>query len=291
MGAITATRWTKYGKDRLYLTRGGVKLGWYDLLDGRLHLEVESARTEVEQFLLATGHATVPVAGEREPTPAPGQTGLGGTEWDDLAENRPGEAARARAAQERAAQREHSRVGSWLARALDLKTDERAWRVGADGEETIGAKLDKLTEHGWRVLHSVPVGRGSSDIDHVLIGPGGVYTVNTKKHPNARVWIGGDTVMVNGHRQPYVRNSRHEAQRASRLLTAKVGFEVGVRGVLVFTTATLFPDVTVKKAPDDVIVLDRMDVPRVFRRATTRLGSEQIDAIYEAARRSTTWRT
>jgi hypothetical protein len=137
----------------------------------------------------------------------------------------------------------------------------------------------------------VPVGRGSSDIDHVLIGPGGVYTVNTKKHPNARIWIGGDTVMVNGHRQPYVRNSRHEARRASRLLTAAVGFEVTVRGVLVFTTATVFPDVTVKKAPEDVIVLDRMDVPRVFKRAKTRLSPEQIEVIYEAARRSTTWRT
>jgi hypothetical protein len=290
MGAITATRWTRYGKDRLYLARDEVKLGWYDLLDGQVHLQIESERAEVEAFLADAGYAFI-TAPKQDTTEVLAEAGTDGTDDVDLAANRPGQAARARAEEELAAQRDRSRVGSWLARALDVKTDERAWRVGADGEETIGSKLDKLTEHGWRVLHSVPVGRGSSDIDHVLIGPGGVFTVNTKKHPNAKIWVGGDTVRVNGHRQPYVRNSRHEAHRAARLLTAVVGFDVAVRGVLVFTTATLFPDVTVKKAPDDVIVLDRMDVPRVFKRAKPRLTPEKIEAIYEAARRSATWRT
>jgi hypothetical protein len=290
MGAITATRWTRYGKDRLYLARDEVKLGWYDLLDGQVHLQIESERAEVEAFLADAGYAII-TAPKQDTTEVLAEAGTDGTDDVDLAANRPGQAARARAEEELAAQRDRSRVGSWLARALDVKTDERAWRVGADGEETIGSKLDKLTEHGWRVLHSVPVGRGSSDIDHVLIGPGGVFTVNTKKHPNAKIWVGGDTVRVNGHRQPYVRNSRHEAHRAARLLTAVVGFDVAVRGVLVFTTATLFPDVTVKKAPDDVIVLDRMDVPRVFKRAKPRLTPEKIEAIYEAARRSATWRT
>jgi hypothetical protein len=39
--------------------------------------------------------------------------------------------------------------------------------------------LPKLDE-AWRVLHSVPVGSRDSDIDHVVIGPGGVYTINAK---------------------------------------------------------------------------------------------------------------
>lgn len=207
----------------------------------------------------------------------------------DLAANRPGQAARERAEAELAAQRERSRVGSWLARALDVKTDERAWRVGAEGEETIGAKLEKLTQHGWHVLHSVPVGKRGSDIDHVLIGPGGVYTLNTKKHPGKKVWVGGSTVMVDGHRVPYIRNSEFEADRAERLLSAAIGFPVPVKPVLVFTTGSLFPDVTIKTPPKRVAVIDRMDVPRVFRRVDVRLTPDQIAAIYAVARRSTTW--
>ncbi len=68
--------------------------------------------------------------------------------------------------------KERSKVGTFLARAFDVKTDERAFRIGANGEETVGARLEKLVKHGWHVLHSIPVGKGDSDIDHLLIGPG-----------------------------------------------------------------------------------------------------------------------
>jgi hypothetical protein len=170
-----------------------------------------------------------------------------------------------------------------------MKTDERAWRVGADGEETIGAKLEKLTKDGWYVLHSVPVGKGDSDIDHVVIGPGGVFTINTKKHPGKKVWVSEKSILVDGHRTHYLRNSRHEGERATRLLTAACGFPVFVKPMLIFTTATLIPDVTIKSKPKDVGILDRMDVPRAFKRASTVLTAEQVGRVFAMARRSTTW--
>lgn len=157
--------------------------------------------------------------------------------------------------------RDRSRVGTFLARTFDMKTDERAWRVGAGGEETIGARLEKLRRHGWHVLHAVPVGDRGSDIDHVVIGPGGVWTLNTKTHPGKSVWVGKHQIRVDGHRTDYLRNSRHEADRASRLLTDACGFPVFVKGALVFLTGTLIPDVTIKQAPEDVAILDRMDIP------------------------------
>ena len=185
--------------------------------------------------------------------------------------------------------RERTKVGAFLARTFDVKTDERAWRVGANGEETVGAKLDKLTKHGWHVLHAVPVGNRGSDIDHVLIGHGGVYTVNTKTHPGKSIWVGKYAIKVDGHSVPYLRNSRHEAQRAERLLSTTVGWPVPVRPVLVFLTGTLIPDVTIKQHPDDVTVLDRMDIPGAFKHAPKRLNADQVEAIFEHARRSTTW--
>lgn len=39
------------------------------------------------------------------------------------------------------------------ARLLGVKTDERAWRIGAKGEEEVGARLAKLGAE-WRQLHS-----------------------------------------------------------------------------------------------------------------------------------------
>ena len=73
------------------------------------------------------------------------------------------------------------------------------------------------------------------------------------------------------------------------LLTAAVGFPVFVKGALVFLTGSLIPDVTIKGLPDDVAVLDRMDIPGVFKRAPRRLSEDVVGAVFEMARRSTTW--
>ena len=208
---------------------------------------------------------------------------------DDLAVLRAGAAARRRADEELAASKSRSRFATVVARALDLKTDERSWRVGADGEEAVGSRLEKLAKHGWHVLHAVPIGDRGSDIDHVLIGPGGVYTINTKNHPGAAIWVGRNAIRVNGQAVPYLRNSRFEGTRAARLLSEAAGFPVPVKPVLVFLTGTVVPNVTIKQDPDDVIVLDRMDIPRAFRRAPVRMSPDRIESIFEIARRRATW--
>jgi nuclease-like protein len=50
---------------------------------------------------------------------------------------------------------------------------------GATAEEHVGGLLDKLA--GWSVIHDASMGRGN--VDHILIGPAGVFTVETKSHP------------------------------------------------------------------------------------------------------------
>ncbi len=210
--------------------------------------------------------------------------------WFDLAEHRPGQGARAEADALRADMAERSRVGTLLARVLDVKTDERAYRVGANGEEAVGTRLEKLVKHGWHVLHSIPVGKGKSDIDHLLIGQGGIYTINTKNHPGKQVWVGRHLIKVDGHSTRYLPIARYEAERAQRLLSAAVGFEVPAKAVLVILTGTMMPQVTIKQMPEDVLVLDRMDVPGAFKRAPRRLTAEQVEHVYEQARRSTLWR-
>jgi hypothetical protein len=52
---------------------------------------------------------------------------------------------------------------------------------GARGEEHVGALLERLTDDGWQVIHDATFGHGN--IDHILIGPPGVFTVETKSHP------------------------------------------------------------------------------------------------------------
>lgn len=210
-------------------------------------------------------------------------------EWTDLAANRPGQAVRAEAEALLAQMKERSKVRTFLARALDAKTDERAFRVGADGEEAVGPRLERLVKRGWHVLHSIPVGERGSDIDHLLIGPGGIYTINTKNHPGKKIWVGEHAVLVGGQKTAYLRNSRYEAERVRKAMVSGLGEEVPVKAVLVLLTGTLIPQVTVKQRPADVLVLDRMDVPGVFKRAPERISPGTVARAYNLARRSTTW--
>jgi hypothetical protein len=52
---------------------------------------------------------------------------------------------------------------------------------GASAEEHVGELLQGLPEDRWHVIHDASLGRGN--VDHILIGPAGVFTVETKSHP------------------------------------------------------------------------------------------------------------
>ena len=318
MTDLRATRWQKYGNDRLYVKDSAdAPVGWVDLKTGAETLErpdlAEAFREAIAAWRAANGGTAVPHAGVSQVAPAefgqpdlaypntlptavslasptsPAPTPPADPRGSDLSLHRPGEVVRAKATAEWETRKENSKFWAYAGRVVDAKTDERAWRVGAAGEEKVGPKLEKLISLGWRVLHSVPVGAGDSDIDHVLIGPGGVFTINTKFHPGGRVSVLRHKIYVNGQATHYVTNSRFEGKRAARLLTAALGWEVPVKPALVLLTGGLQPNVTYKQLPDDVLVLDAWDVPRVFKRRTGVLGADAVEAVFEVARWERTW--
>jgi hypothetical protein len=59
------------------------------------------------------------------------------------------------------------------------RSSAERWARGAAGERKVGATLEGLGPD-WHVLHDIYLGRGN--IDHIVVGPGGVYTVETKSH-------------------------------------------------------------------------------------------------------------
>jgi hypothetical protein len=316
---IKATAWRRYGKDRTYLHDDELPLGWVDNVTGDIHVESEELRETITRWLAVTPGAEPEVdvggtAGDQplgdpdadgvanfeaehfelpavpsEPSQSHAEVGMQERDWEDLALRHPGQAVREQAKAELSTMWEESKFRTVLRIAFDSKTDERAWRMGASGEETIGAKLEKLSGDGWRVLHSVPIGERGSDVDHIVIGPGGVWTINAKNHPGKKIWVAPRQIRVDGHAVPYLRNSEFEANRVRKILLAQLGWEPYVRAALVFMTGTLVPEVTIKGKPEHVDILDRMDVNRRLKREPVRMTAEQVDEVFEIARRSTTW--
>lgn len=299
-----AERKRVYSHDILYVTdAAGTKVGRINLGSGRVTMDLPERRSEFDEFVArwraesiavsetdetstdGPGASTVTV--EHQPATAcnqaqPREAVDEGSAWQDLSQNRAGQAVRERAVELRAA----APVKTFVARVLGVHTDERAYRVGADGEEEVAWRMRKLGE-GWHVLHSVPVGEKDSDIDHVVIGPPGVFTLNTKNHSRKKVWVADKAFMVSGQKTNYLRNSRHEAARASKLLTTACGFDVQVEPIIVVIAAEL----TIKAQPPDVHVVPRKRIGKWLERRPSTLSPVAVEAIYEMARRDATWRT
>lgn len=308
--ALVVSHWRRFGHDRLYVTLDGSPIGWWDLATGEPHAKASHLLPELQTALVRwkTEQMVTPSLPPDSPVTA---SGLLPTAPDrDLADREPGAAllVQARAAREAAVTATSAALRSGAARPSALRrlvawafgldatrplldragrVAERPWLVGAEGEREVAAVLAGLTRTDslWQALHSVPVGSRGSDIDHVVLGPGGVFTVNTKHHPRGTVWVGGDVVLVNGQTHPYVRNSRHEADRATRLLSAACGFHVPVRGLVVTVGATL----RVKAAPADVVVLDHRALAAWLRGQSPGWTTETLGRVHDAARHESTW--
>jgi Nuclease-related domain len=74
-------------------------------------------------------------------------------------------------------------------------------RQGSDGEKAVGQYLERLREKGYQVFHDV-IGTGFN-VDHVLVGPAGVLSIETKTFskrpgPNAKVQFNGERIIVDG---------------------------------------------------------------------------------------------
>jgi hypothetical protein len=87
-------------------------------------------------------------------------------------------------------------VAGWALR-FRPSPDAVAWRQGAAGERRTARLLDPLERHGWAVLHDLAIPRSRANLDHLVIGPGGVFVIDSKQHrgrlqldPTGRLWHG-----------------------------------------------------------------------------------------------------
>jgi hypothetical protein len=311
-GRPSVNRWRRFGKDLLYVNEAdGHAIGWLDLKTGARVIKVpthaELFQRAVTEWLSAHPEMSSAVmprldnsTGEGPPQNSRQLSSLradveahrsavanspcdDSEPWFDLTKNLPGQSVRTQAI---ARQREQP-VMTWVARALGVHTDERAWRMGEKGEEFVAYELAQLGDH-WRVLHSIPIGDQGSDLDHLAIGPGGVFSLNTKHHFDASIWVAGNVFMVNGQRTNYLRNSRHEAQRVGKILSAACKMPVRVRGVVVVVNAG---SLTIKEQPEGVDVVYRLQLRRWLQEQDLVLEQASVARIFAIARRSSTWVT
>lgn len=105
---------------------------------------------------------------------------------------------------------------------------------GARGEIAVGRELEKLHLEGFHVFHDYKP-EGSGNVDHFLIGSGGVFTVETKAW-SGEISTDGVDILINGERprKSPVKQASREATRIRHLLRQSGGIDARVRPVLCF---------------------------------------------------------
>jgi hypothetical protein len=176
---------------------------------------------------------------------------------------------------------------------------DRSWRIGADGEIAVAAVLDRLVhesvldrlvrrEPQWRVLHAVPLGLAGGrmrDIDHLVLGPPGVITINTHHHPRGRVVVDGDAVLVGGRSVEHVTSARAEGARAGAALSAALGRPVPVRSFVALVGALLWQ----RRSPSGITVCTAADLVAALRVLPPVWGRAEVAAAFAVARVPGTW--
>ena len=133
-------------------------------------------------------------------------------------------------------------TGVLLTFLIAMRESPPAWienyQVGAWGEERTAKALAPLLKAGWVVLHDL--NRFKSNLDHVIVGPAGVFVLDTK-NLHGSVTVDGDTLSLTRPGETRVayandnlaRSARRQGWDLNRLLKQRCNLSPWVSAVVV----------------------------------------------------------
>ncbi len=153
----------------------------------------------------------------------------------------------------------------------------RNLRLAIEGERAVGQGLEQLRAQGYAVYHDIP-GDGFN-VDHLLVGPAGVFTIETKTRSkplrgNPTVLVDGESLLIDGRsptRDSFAQ-SRAQAKWISDALKTGTGRDFPVFPVIVFPGWW----VETKSRPSSLWIVNDKALPKFLARENQRLTLEEI---------------
>jgi Nuclease-related domain len=76
----------------------------------------------------------------------------------------------------------HPRIGKFILAVTDEPQTTRAWQKGGAGEQALGHALEAMRDEHLGVLHDRRIPGTKANIDHIVIGPAGVFVIDAKRY-------------------------------------------------------------------------------------------------------------
>lgn len=158
---------------------------------------------------------------------------------------------------------------SRLARTLGaspLDANELSWLRAAQAEIIVGDILARLP-NGYSVYHSLPIRNTAFWVDHLVLGPGGIFAINSRTRWDRDLFGAPRSIPIGDHTFPYLRDARFESAQITALLAAAMPATTVVQPVIVLVNPH---KILLAGKPDAVTVIDS---PRLRRWL---MGREQV---------------
>jgi Nuclease-related domain len=109
---------------------------------------------------------------------------------------------------------------AWWRLRFRPSPETQAWQRGAAGERHVARLLEPLVQAGWGVSHDFRVPGSKANLDHVVVGPPGVFVIDAKNY-RGRLRLSHDGLLWHGRTflAPTLSATRWEADK----LQARIG--------------------------------------------------------------------
>ncbi|MDP4501494.1 nuclease-related domain-containing protein [Nonomuraea turcica] len=160
-----------------------------------------------------------------------------------------------------------------------------AWRRASVAERRTEAQLRKLERLGYRTLHARAIPNSEAQIDHLVVGPTGVYAVDSEKWDKrlpVRVQMGKKLFHGPFDQKARLNEAKWEASQAGELISRSFGREVSVvPSLAIYGPAVPWKIMTIRGV--DVYQGDR--ARKWITKRERALTAMEIDRIYDIAAR------
>ena len=116
-----------------------------------------------------------------------------------------------------------------------LDADARTSYATALAEGPVARLLTTLSPE-WTVLQAEPAPYGQNVVDHLIVGPSGLYAITTIAHHDRRVVVDGESLTIGRSRTLMLGDSRREAARIAQQISVRVKAAVEVTPLVVLIT-------------------------------------------------------
>lgn len=164
-----------------------------------------------------------------------------------------------------------------------VRPHARAGYRSALAELRVGDVLGELGRR-WDVLHDLPLKDGS--LDHLVIGPAGVFAVRTVHCDGLPAVLETAGLTVGGEAADDLHRARADAEQVTGILGDASGERIRVRPLLVLVDARRF---TARSPAPGVCVVPVQELARTLTRAPRILDGDEVAAVSDVADLSDIW--